>query len=57
MAGRDRAVRDQQSREGEEVTEAERPRSAEAAPDLPRDARPERPGFEKHSPPARRLLH
>lgn len=56
MAGRDRAVRDQQNTEGKEGTEAERPRAAEAAPGLPRDARHARPGIEKPSPPARLLL-
>lgn len=56
MADRDGAVRDQQSREGEEGTEAERLGAAEAAPDLPRDARPKRLVMETHSPPARLLL-
>lgn len=56
MADRDGAVRDQQSREGEEGTEAERLGAAKAAPDLPRDARPKRLVMETHSPPARLLL-
>lgn len=38
MADQDGAVRDQQNREGEEGTEAERLGAAQAAPDLPRDA-------------------
>lgn len=56
VADRDVAVADQQSREGEERTETKRPGATGAAPDLPRDSRPERLRIEKHSSPIRCLL-